>query len=369
MASGVIVLSLTLVYDSAQLIAHLDEVCILFRAMSANSGELTFSGRVALVTGARTFLGSELIRALEADPRYRRILAADISEPELPLDRAEYVPIDLTAPDAETRLTNIALGAGVDTVVHAAFLSNPTHNLAWGHELEDVGTMHTLGACAAARPARLAMVSTTLVYGASADNPNLIDETQPLDPRGKSPFLAEKIRAELQLADFAADNPDIAVASLRFAPLLGARVRNFITELLARPVVAKLAGHDPLVQAIHESDATRALKLALDKDARGAFNIVGRGVLRYSTLLALLGRFPVPLPGPLWRPLARAMWATQLSPAPPELLDFLRFVCVADGTRAKAELGFRPRYHVRDAVLDLFGELEGDDAYFARALG
>jgi UDP-glucose 4-epimerase len=337
--------------------------------MTADSAELTFTGRVALITGARTFLAGELIRQLEADPRYRRILAADLRLPEQPLERAEYVPIDLTAPTAEEELADIAGGAGVDTVVHAAFLSNPTHAAGWAHELEDIGTMHVLGACASLRPSRLVMTSTTLVYGANPDNPNSISEDRGLEARGKPPFLAEKIRAERQLAEFATAHPSTATAALRFAPVLGSRVRNFITELLARPIVPKLAGYDPLVQAVHENDASRALKLAVDCSARGPFNIVGRGVIRYTTLLALLGRLPVPLPRALWRPLARAMWAAQLSPAPPELLDFLRFLCVADGARAAAELGFRPRYHVRDAATELFGELDSDDTLFARALG
>jgi UDP-glucose 4-epimerase len=336
--------------------------------MSAHS-ELTFSGRVAMVTGARTFAGSELIGVLENDPRYRRVLALDLRKPDYPLDSAEYIPIDLTSPSAEDELAEIALGAGVDTVVHTAFLSNPTQAIAWAHELEEVGTMNVLGACAAVSPARVLMTSTTLIYGASPNNPVAITEDQPVDRRGKPAFLADKIGAEALLAQFAEAHPSVAVSSLRFAPILGRRVRSFITDLLSRPVVAKLAGFDPLVQGIHEDDAARALKLAVDLGPRGPLNIVGRGVIRYSTLLALLGTFPVTLPRLLWRPLARAMWATQLSPAPPELLDYLRFLCVADGSRAASVLGFRPQYHVRDAATEMFGVLDADATLFRRAFG
>lgn len=330
---------------------------------------LTFEGRVAMITGARTFAGAELIAQLENDPRYRRVLALDIRRPDCELPSAEFIPVDLTSPRAEDELTEIAIDAGVDTVVHTAFLSHPTHAIAWAHELEDVGTMNILGACAAAQPARVLMTSTTLLYGAGPDNPVAITEDQPLDRRGKPPFLADKIGAENQLAQFARAHPDVAVSSLRFAPILGRRVRTFITELLCRPVVAKLAGFDPLVQGIHEDDAVRALKLAVDRGPRGPLNIVGRGVIRYSTLLALLGTFPVTLPRLLWRPLARAMWATQLAPAPPELLDYLRFLCVADGSRAADELGFRPQFHVRDAADEMFGDLDADASLFSRAFG
>lgn len=334
-----------------------------------NVTTLTFEGRVAMITGARTFAGGELIAQLENDPRYRRVLALDIRRPDYELSSAEFIAVDLTSPSAEDELADIALDAGVDTVVHTAFLSHPTHAVTWAHELEDVGTMNVLGACAAASPSRVLMTSTTLLYGASPDNPVVITEDQPLDRRGKPAFLADKISAEAQLAQFAEAHPSVAVSSLRFAPILGRRVRTFITELLCRPVVAKLAGFDPLIQGIHENDAIRALKLAVDAGPRGPLNLVGRGVIRYSTLLALLGTFPVSLPRFVWRPLARAMWATQLSPAPPELLDYLRFLCVADGSRAAEAIGFKPQFHVRDAAAEMFGDLDAEASLFSRAFG
>ena len=40
-------------------------------------------GRVVAVTGACTYLGSELLRRLEEDPRYSRVLALDIRPPAL----------------------------------------------------------------------------------------------------------------------------------------------------------------------------------------------------------------------------------------------------------------------------------------------
>jgi UDP-glucose 4-epimerase len=33
-------------------------------------------------------------------------------------------------------------------------------------------------------------------------------------------------------------------------------------------------------------------------------------------------------------------------------MDYLRFLCVADGTKAKQKLGFRAAYTTREAVLD-----------------
>jgi hypothetical protein len=57
---------------------------------------LVTSGRVVAVTGACTFLGTELLRRLEEDPRYSRVLALDVRPPANLGGKIEFVQIDLT---------------------------------------------------------------------------------------------------------------------------------------------------------------------------------------------------------------------------------------------------------------------------------
>jgi len=38
------------------------------------------------------------------------------------------------------------------------------------------------------------------------------------------------------------------------------------------------------------------------------------------------------------------LWATQLVGSPPSFLDFLLYLCVADGAKAKRELGWHPEH-------------------------
>ena len=325
--------------------------------------------RVVAITGACTYLGTEPIKLLEVDQRYQRVLALDIRRPDLPADliKTEHHTVDLTVPTVGSQLA--ALLRGVDTVIHGAFLSFPTHAASWAHELEDVGTMHVLDACAQAAPARLMLLSTTMVYGASAGNPNWLSETAPLRGLPGSRYVTDKVRAEVQVARHADEHPETAVAVLRFAPLLGPTVTNYVTRFFSRPLVPVLMGHDPLLQFVHESDAVQALKRAVDRDVSGAFNIVGNGVLPYSTVLALMGRVPVPMPHFVARRLYRALWATQIAATPPTFLDFLRYLCVADGSRAERLLGFRPRYDVQRAIQDFAGLTPEDEPDIARAQG
>jgi UDP-glucose 4-epimerase len=333
-------------------------------------------GRVVAITGACTFLGTELIRRLEEDPRYARVLALDVRPPPVPLapgDRTaktRFVKIDLTQPTIDAEIATLLDREGVDTVVHGAFLSHPTHASEWAHELEDVGTMHVLNACASSQPARLVMVSTTMVYGAHPQNPNFLTEDAELRGHRDSRFVNDKVRAEKQAARFAREHPATSVGVLRFAPVLGPTISNMFTRFLARPVVPVMMGHDPLLQFVHEQDAAWALKLAVDTPVEGPFNIVGKGVLPYTTVLAMMGRIPFPLPYLAARQLAKALWAMQIFDSSPGLLDFLLYLCVADGARARRELGFSARLGIKRTIQDFSGVAPDDGATdVARAQG
>ena len=322
-------------------------------------------GRVAAITGACTYLGTELCKRLDEDPRYDKIVVLDVRPPSLPAaaqSKLVFFNVDLTQPTVDDDLAVLLDREGVDTVVHGAFLSHPTHAQEWAHELEDVGTMHVLNACAEVATPRVVMVSTTLVYGAHPANPNVLPESAELRGHRDSRFINDKVRAEKQALRFARDNPGSRVAILRFAPILGPTVSNMFTRFLSRPVAPVMMGHDPLMQFVHELDAAWALQLAVDGDAEGPFNIVGKGVLPYTTVLAMMGRVPMPVPYLAARQLFKALWATQVVRSPPSLLDFLLYLCVADGERARRELGFAPRLSIKRTIYDFLGLRPEDDA-------
>lgn len=318
--------------------------------------------RVVAITGACHFLGTELIKRLEEDATCARILALDIRKPDIPLEKTEFHHVDLTVPGVDRALARLLQSNRVDTLIHAAFLSFPTHASEWAHELEDVGTMHVLNACAEVSPARFILASTTLVYGASSANPNFFSESDPLKGHPRSRFISDKVGAERQVWRFADEHPEIQVAVLRFAPILGPTINNMFTRFFSRPMAPVIMGYDPLLQFVHENDAVTAFHLAVNRSVTGAFNIVGKGVLPYRTVLALMGRLPLPLPHLLARPLAKTLWVTQVADTPPSFIDFLRFLCVADGERAKRKLGFVARFGIKRTVLDFAGVAADDGA-------
>jgi UDP-glucose 4-epimerase len=216
--------------------------------------------------------------------------------------------------------------------------------------------MHVLVACREAGIARLVAATTTMLYGPHASNPNFLSEDALLRGIEGCRFLADKIEAEEQIALFAAETK-AKVTVLRLAPVLGPTVKSWLTRWLSRRFVPTLLGFDPLVQFLHEADAIAAVKTALDAGTAGTFNIVGDGVLPLSMVVTLAGRIAFPVPGPILRRAAAALWMAGLNEAPPAFTRYLRHLCVADGARARSELGFVPAYTAREAVLDFGGAL------------
>lgn len=308
------------------------------------------------LTGASTFLGKNLVGALEDDASVARVITISPRAAERggaaagPKTRAYTV--DLTSPSAAEAVSELLIAERATSLVHLAFLSAPTRATAWAHELEAVGTMHLLAGARHAPIEKLVTWSQTSLYGAHGTNPNFLTERHALRADPDEPYFADKIAAEREVEAFAARAKDVCVTVLRTAPIVGPTVQNFVTRYLADRVVITLLGFDPLWQFVHEMDAITAFKLALDRDVPGVFNVVGGGVLPLSAVVKLAARRTLPLFHPVAEALTSALWAAGTSPVPPSFLRYLRFVCVADGEQAARKLGFRPAYTTREALAD-----------------
>jgi UDP-glucose 4-epimerase len=319
--------------------------------------------QVVALTGACTALGRLVIQRLDDDPEIREILVLDVREPPHSSPKVRFHRVDLTSHSAGTEISAALAASSVDTVIHGAFLSHATPAADWAHELEDVGTMHLLDACARARPFRLVLLSTTLVYGPAAQNPNYLAESAPLEGIAGCAYIADKVAADLQVQDFARLHPDMVVTTLRLAPVLGPKSDNVFTRFFARPASPSIAGFDPLIQVLHEEDAAEAVLRAVQASPGGPINIAAPGVLPYSSALAYLGRIRVPLPYGFAKALGKALWSTQIIDTPPEMVALLKDLCVADTSRMIEALGLRPRYNIAQTLDTFLGLAPSSDDF------
>lgn len=312
--------------------------------------------RVAL-TGARTFLGDHLIRALEDDPSCEHVLCMDVRPPTSARTKTRFHRTDLTDPSSDEQMAKVLRDDGIDTLVHTAFLAYPSHSRSWAHELEAIGSLYVMNAAADSGVKKVVLTSSTAVYGASPKNPAFLVEDSPLRGARDSRWVTDRVAVEKDLARLAKDCPHIVTTSLRFGMTVGPTIRNFYTKMLTPQVVPTVMGYDPLMQYLHEDDAIAALLLAVREDHRGAYNIVGEGTLYYSDVVRLGGKLSVPVPHLMGYALADTFFNVQLSVVPGSFLDYFRYGWVADSAKARHKLGFMPQYTSRGALLSFFDTL------------
>ena len=121
--------------------------------------------------------------------------------------------------------------------------------------------------------------SSAHYYGAEQDDPGFFTESmgRPHPPRTR--IERDIVEAEATVADFAEKNPDVGVAILRFANVLGPTVRTAHARLFSLPVVPMILGFDPRYQFVHEDDVVHALEHVVRDDVRGIYNVAADGVL------------------------------------------------------------------------------------------
>ncbi len=303
--------------------------------------------RVA-VTGTGGFVGQRLLeRLIDLQPAPFVVGLG----PRCPLrleGRMAFELLDLTEPTADARLAELLSRREIDVVVHTAFRQTPTPDLDDDHELETVGSLHVMNACAAAGVERLVILSSTMLYGPRADNPNFLDEEQPLQGHPDAHCVLNRVEVETLAAEFAARHPDVAVTILRHPWIMGPTYDDHVVRYFERPLVPVVLGYDPLFQFVHEDDLMHAVLRSTLEPHPGVFNVVADGVLPLSTLLAVAGRRSWPLPSRWLHRLAYYPSQSETGDPPNAFFDYLRYLWVAAGEKGWEEFG-KPVYTTREA--------------------
>jgi len=311
-------------------------------------------GRI-LLTGSQGSIGSLILRSL-CKRHPSRISVLDVTKPSRLPKGVIFNRVDLSEPAVDGKIARIMERDQIDTVIHSALFWSPTHSSTHAHEVEVIGTIHLLNACQQQNIRKLILMSSTLVYGARPTHPNYLLENYPLRQNDSSGFVRDKVEVEEGIRKFRLRNPKTTVTVLRPCMIVGPTIQNFVTEILSRPVVLTMLGYDPLIQFVHENDLLHAVRLALTKEGHGEFNIVGSGVFPLSYAIKLAGRVNLPMIDGLARPLFSLLWYSNVSSFPPDLFDFLKFLWIADGTKAARELGFTPRFSSKEALESFLGQ-------------
>src|SRR5438876_1004316 len=222
-------------------------------------------GQRVMITGVSRHLAGKLAQRLEADPEVEYIVGVDLEEPEVDLERTEFVHADIRNP----LIAKIIQTAEVDTLVHLSIISTPIRvgGRSAMKEINVIGSLQLFAACQRA-PAlkKLVMKSSTAVYGASPRDPALFTEDMSAREVPRHGFAKDSVEVEQYVRDFGRRRRDVSLAILRFANFIGSEIETTLTRYFSLPVVPAPIGYDPRRRFIHEEAAEGARYRATGRD-------------------------------------------------------------------------------------------------------
>ena len=311
-----------------------------------------------VVTGATGNVGTSVLRALARDPAVDEIVGLARRRPDIAMPKTSWVQANVVDSDL------VPIFDGADTVIHLAWLIQPSRDEATMHATNVEGSARVFHAAGSAGVSTLVYASSIGAYSPGPkDRP--VDESWPTGGIQSSYYSRQKSETERLLDRFELEHPDRRVVRLRPGLIFKADAASEIRRLFAGPflpnrllrteLIPVLPVTDRLVvQAVHADDVGDAYRrAALDPAAHGAYNIAADPVLDPARLARTLGARPVKVPAAAIRRAADLTWRLRLQPTHASWLDMGLAVPVMDTTRARTELDWRERHSSEDALLEL----------------
>jgi nucleoside-diphosphate-sugar epimerase len=303
------------------------------------------------ITGSSGLCGRALVRAIRGRFPEAKTLGFDLNPPSSdPPD--EFVQGSIVDADLNSILRRFA----ADTVVHLAYMVEPSRDRARMREVNITGTERILAAVVAAGVPRVVVSSSATVYGPWPEHAVPCTEEVPLRPPPRFTYAAHKGEVEAMLTTFAAARPEIAVAWTRPAIVCGRGEKNFLSDIfLTVPFMVLPGGRDTPLQFVHADDLADAMLAILAAVGRGPFNVSPSDALTQRDLAAMMGIAAVPMPTWLVSAAAGIWWTLRLPwvQTPPGLTDYLSHPWLIDSSRLVSDCDFSFRYSCREAFATL----------------
>ncbi len=300
------------------------------------------TGSVVVVTGAAGNLGRLLVQTLH---REHTVVAVDRRPVRgLPKD-VQHLQTDVR----RRAIEDVFRTHNVRAIAHLGLAHNPRGDDTQ-YRYNVLGTQRMLDLATKYRVETMIVLSSANIYGPDPDNSHFLTEDAPLLAAEYHPEIRDLVAADRIVQSFFYRHPDLRTVLLRPVHIVGPRVRNAPSNYLRLTHPWMVAGFDPMIQLIHEEDVVAALKLALESDARGVFNVVGPGEAPLSRILGVLGRSTRAVPSFMANPLIRRAWRFRISDFPAAELRHIQFNCIVDGQRAREVLGFEPSYSFEETI-------------------
>ncbi len=317
------------------------------------------AGPAVLVTGAAGYVGRLCVAALAARrDELSALVALDWTEvePAARLGGVDYAQGDICDPN----LGELFARYGIDTVIHLASIvrapKDAPKDLAY--RVDVLGTENVLQACEATGVKRLIVTSSGAAYGYHPDNPDWLDENDPLRGNEEFEYSKNKRLVEAMLARWREEHPELRQIVFRPGTVVGEDVHSPVTDLFEKPVVLGIAGSESPFVFIWDQDLVACLVDAVFSDKVGVYNQAGDGALTPREIAKMIGKPYLPLPAGAVKALLWALKGVGLTENGPERVAFLRYRPVLSNRRLKEEYGYTPKLSSREAF-ELYARARG----------
>jgi len=307
-----------------------------------------------VVVGATGNVGTSVVEVLAADENVDAIVGIARRRPEWQPPKTTWIEADVSRDELEPHFR------GADTVVHLAWLFQPTHDelATWRNNV--LGSIRVFDAVVRAGVGALVYASSVGAYSPGPKDRG-VDESWPTHALPTAAYGREKSYLERVLDTFERDHPEVRVVRLRpgfiFKRESASQQRRLfagplLPTTLVRPALLPIVPDLPglRLQALHTIDAAHAYRLAVVRPVHGAFNIAADPVVDPRSLGELLRARPLKLPLAPIRAAVAAAWNLHLVPASPTLVDLALSLPIMDTTRAREELGWNPTRTALEAI-------------------
>ena len=294
-----------------------------------------------LVTGASGDFGSCIIP--EVLGRGHEVVGLSRRQHSFPSPRYRHVSADIRDAAAVAGAMS-----GVDAVIHLAWTTHPSHDLEATRAIDVGGTAAVLDAMQREGISRLISASSVMAYGANADNPTRLVESDPLRPSRLQAYSVHKAEVE-GLISSAAVNALI----VRATNIMGRGCTGVTQEGFATPVILGLRGARNEMQFVHPDDLARFFADALDRpEWSGPVNLAAEGSMTMAEVAEVLGKRYAELPAKQAAAVLSFLWNRGWFSLDPGAIEALVHFPLVDTRLLTDEFGFKCAWTARECVED-----------------
>jgi 1-acyl-sn-glycerol-3-phosphate acyltransferase/nucleoside-diphosphate-sugar epimerase len=262
------------------------------------------------------------------------------------LSKSPVVEVCQLAPCYNGNYASLFAEHAIDTVIYSPQLQSQhtmTPNLAEAAAV--------CAACARTGMAKVVMLSSAAIYGATPHHPGLIAETPSLARRRVNLIGHAWAELEALAQDHLGQHTGTQLTILRPAAVLAHGDTHYFSRLFRRRFAVILPLHDPSLQLLSPEDLARAVGSAVEHSDSGIFNVAPDEVIPLRVALRMAGVTRVPVLRVLQRVPRHVLSAVGLA-SPIDQLEYLRYSWTISNQKIKQAFKFVPERSSTEALMD-----------------